>query len=108
MKKLRPGSHVWQRTDDNFCKCGKQSSQDYYFEQAGRGDDTLAIMEADRTVGAGEYVEEGGVKFLVEKVLISLDDLGFERSPIRIISPTAPPFGKWKQVDDEYPSGEIC
>ncbi|WP_280298771.1 hypothetical protein [Nocardia neocaledoniensis] len=96
---VRPGSFVWERTDnDGWCNHKWVASDDYYFEVAGRSDETLNIMEADLKKGAGYWLTEGDQKFHVEKVIWDIDQPDV---PIRVISPECPPFGEWRKVDAE-------
>ncbi|WP_216900974.1 hypothetical protein [Nocardia alni] len=93
---VRPGSHVWERTDnDGWCDIEYGSSSDGIYRDVGRGHEVLSIMETDLEQGAGFWIEEGEQKFQVEHVICDPDNLD---KPIRVISHERPPFGEWRIV----------
>ena len=93
----RPGSSIWERTDKPFCSFKYVTSTKGYYETAGRGNETLSILEEDLKTGSGAYLipDDESHEFEVEKV-VQIPDGDI---PIRVLSPGRPPFGEWKVVD---------
>lgn len=95
--KIRPGSHIWELQDDGPYEYTSVLSHEYYFQQAGRGHETLAIMEEDLKQGVGRTMSRNGVSFTIESVV----QLGGDGKRLRVLGSEQPTWGEWVDVTDE-------